>query len=112
MPSNRSGWVIWRMTYFSTQHWNETNAQEDGTIERSTQFPDDVNDWVLSGPHFFVATPSTRRPREGLQSIRLRQIDLTTIPADYLPRTNYVPACPPRRVPPPHAKGTVDERCG
>ena len=76
--------------------WHETNAQEDGTIERSTQFIDDVNDWVLSGPHFFVATPLYKTPREGCSHNQDYDVlDLTTIPADYLPRTNYVPACPP-----------------
>ncbi len=80
--------------YFSTQHWNETTAQEDGTIERDTQFIDDVEDWVLSGPHFFVATPLFKNPRDPCTSNKAYdEIDLTNIPADYLPRTNYVPAC-------------------
>jgi hypothetical protein len=82
--------------YFSTQHWNETTAQEDGTIERDTQFIDDVEDWVLSGPHFFVATPLYKNPRDPCTSNKAYdEIDLTNIPADYLPRTNYVPACSP-----------------
>jgi len=82
--------------YFSTQHWNETNAQEDGTIERDTQFIDDVKDWVLSGPHFFVATPFYKTPRKGCKNnLDYDEIDLTNIPADYLPRTNYAPACSP-----------------
>jgi hypothetical protein len=80
--------------YFSTQHWNETTAQEDGTIERDTQFIDDVRDWVLSGPHFFVATPFYKNPRDPCTSNKAYdEIDLTNISADYLPRTNYSPAC-------------------
>ncbi|MES3629213.1 MAG: hypothetical protein PPP56_03495, partial [Longimonas sp.] len=80
--------------YFSTQHWNETNAQEDGTIERDTQFIDDVDDWVLSGPHFFVGTPFYKTPRKGCKNnLDYDVLDLTELPADYLPRTNYVPAC-------------------
>jgi hypothetical protein len=80
--------------YFSTQHWNETTAQEDGTIERDTQFIDDVKDWVLSGPHFFVAAPFFKNPRDPCTSNKAYdEIDLANIPEDYLPRTNYVPAC-------------------
>jgi hypothetical protein len=80
--------------YFSTQHWNETTAQEEGTIERDTQFIDDVEDWVLSGPHFFVATPFYKNPRDPCTSNKAYdEIDLTNISGDYLPRTNYVPAC-------------------
>jgi hypothetical protein len=81
--------------YFSLEMWHETNAQEDGTIERDTQFIDQVNDWVLSGPHFFVATPYYKTPREGCKNnLDYDEIDLANIPPDYLPRTNYVPACP------------------
>jgi hypothetical protein len=80
--------------YFSLEMWHETNAQEDGTIERDTQFIDDVEDWVLSGPHFFVATPFYKTPREGCKNnLDYDVLDLTELPADYLPRTNYVPAC-------------------
>jgi len=81
--------------YFSTQHWNETNAQEDGTIKRDTQFIDDVEDWVLSGPHFFVATPFYKTPRPNCKNnLDYDELDLKTISENYLPRTNYVPACP------------------
>ncbi|MCS3665590.1 hypothetical protein GGP65_003234 [Salinibacter ruber] len=80
--------------YFSLEMWHQTTAQEDGTIEEDTQFIDDVEDLVLSGPHFFVATPFYKNPRDPCTSNKAYDaIDLTTIPADYLPRTNYVPAC-------------------
>ena len=46
------------------------------------------------GPHFFVGNPLGKTPR---RACRLNSdydcIDLTAIPDDYLPRTNYVPAC-------------------
>ena len=80
--------------YFSTQHWNETNAQEDGTIVRDTQFIDEVDSWVLSGPHFFIGTPFYKTPRPNCKNnLDYDELDLSNIPADYLPRTNYVPAC-------------------
>lgn len=82
--------------YFTTPStcWNEVNAQKDGTIKRLTQFPASVGQWVLSGPHFYVGTPFYKTPRaicteKGHYDI----LDLTTISDDYLPRTNYSPAC-------------------
>jgi len=82
--------------YFSTQHWNESNAQDDGTIRRETSFPADASQWVLSGPHFFVGNPFYNTPREVCSSNKAYDsIDLLTIPDDYLPRTNYLPDCSP-----------------
>ncbi|MFH4481274.1 Eco57I restriction-modification methylase domain-containing protein [Vibrio diabolicus] len=80
--------------YMSLEMWHETNAQKDGTIERTTQFPTSAKQWVLSGPHFFVGTPMYKTPRYPCKlNSDYDVLDLTTIPDDYLPRTNYVPAC-------------------
>jgi type I restriction-modification system DNA methylase subunit len=80
--------------YISLEMWHETNAQDDGTIERSTQFPESPEQWVLSGPHFFVGNPFYKTPRaECTQNSHYDVLDLTDLPADYLPRSNYVPAC-------------------
>ena len=84
--------------------WHETGAQKDGTIRRETRFPDTPEEWILSGPHFFVGNPLNKTPRQVCtEKAHYDCIDLTTIPEDYLPRTNYVPACDPeeyrRRVP-------------
>jgi len=80
--------------YFSTQHWNETTGQEDGTIRRDTRFPDRASEWILSGPHFFVGNPFNKTPRSTCtQNSHYDNLDLITLPDDYLPRTNYVPAC-------------------
>ncbi|MCS4181627.1 hypothetical protein GGQ07_003086 [Salinibacter ruber] len=80
--------------YFLTQHWNETAAQEDGTIKHETQFIEDPHDWILSGPHFFVATPFYKTPRANCKNnLDYDELDLTTLPENYLPRSNYVPAC-------------------
>ena len=46
-----------RGEYYSTVMFDETNAvKKDGTIKRQTQFPDSAEQWILSGPHFFVGT--------------------------------------------------------
>ncbi|KAB2928363.1 MAG: class I SAM-dependent DNA methyltransferase [Candidatus Contendobacter sp.] len=80
--------------YFSTVMFDETYTQRDGTIKRDTQFPATAAEWVLSGPHFFVSNPFYKTPRrECTQNSHYDVLDLTELPDDYLPRTNYVPAC-------------------
>lgn len=80
--------------YFFTEMWHETNAQRDGTIRREVRFPNGPEEWILSGPHMYVATPFSKTPNENCNSHRdYKDINLTEIPDDYLPRTNYVPAC-------------------
>ncbi len=80
--------------YVSTVMFDETNAQNDGTIRRETRFPRDASEWILSGPHFFVGNPLYKTPRaECTQSSHYDVLDLDLLPDDYLPRTNYVPAC-------------------
>src|SRR5690554_5462187 len=82
--------------YYSTQHWNEVNAQQDGTMRRETRFPESSDQWILSGPHFFVGSPFYKTPRTICTGNSHYDIlDLQTLPDDYLPRTNYVPACDP-----------------
>ncbi len=80
--------------YFSLEMWHETNAQNDGTIRRETRFPESADEWILSGPHFYVGNPLYKTPRElCTQNSHYDILDLTDLPDDYLPRTNYVPAC-------------------
>jgi len=90
--------------YFATECFHETNQQKDGTMRRETRFPQNAEGWIVSGPHFYVATPFNKTPNEGCRHNQdYSVLDLTTLPPDYLPRTNYVPACSPseyrRRVP-------------
>ena len=82
--------------YVSTEMWHETMQQKDGTITRrpSTDpgFAATPKDWVLSGPHFFLANPFNKTPRKVCTEKNHYDIlDLETIPDDYLPRTNYQP---------------------
>ena len=82
--------------YFSTVMFDETYAQRDGTIRRETGFPKDAGQWVLSGPHFFVGIPFYKSPRASCtKNSDYEPLDLTTLPDDYLPRTNYLPDCTP-----------------
>ncbi|MGK7875373.1 MAG: N-6 DNA methylase [Xenococcaceae cyanobacterium] len=81
--------------YFSSVCFDETNAQKrDGSIKRNTCFPESSQQWILSGPHFYVGNPLNKTPRKVCQSQNAYDvIDLTKISEDYLPRTNYIMAC-------------------
>ena len=77
-----------------TSHWHETMAQRDGTIRRETRFPNGPSELVLSGLHFFVGNPFNKTPRkECTQNSHYDVLNLSDLPDDYTPRTNYVPAC-------------------
>lgn len=81
---------------FSTEMWHETMQQHDGTITRRPASDDGFaaspEDLVLSGPHFYLATPFNKTPRRICTANgHYDVIDLETLPDDYLPRTNYRP---------------------
>ena len=81
-------------SYYSTPHWNETIAQEDGTIKRHTCFSSSKKEFILSGPHFYVGNPLYKTPRSTCtEKSHYDVINLNCIPIDYLPRTNYLPNC-------------------
>lgn len=78
--------------------WDESVACKDGIIRRSKPavFPDAPNGLILSGPHFFVGNPYYKSPRAlCINNKHYDPLDLVVLPADYLPRTNYVPFCSP-----------------
>jgi hypothetical protein len=72
--------------------WNETTDQVNGMIERRTAFRR-ADTMVLQGPLFHVANPIYKTPRSICHHNKAYDpVDLTTIPEDYVPRTNYGPA--------------------
>ncbi len=80
--------------YHTSEMWHETNDVITGTIKRDTGFPASAQEWILSGPHFNIATPFAKTPRAVCTANgHYDVIDLTELPGDYLPRTNYKPAC-------------------
>ena len=80
--------------FFATNMWSETGSQKDGTIKRATQFSVSAQRWILSGPHFFLGNLFYKTPNTGCKSHRdYTRLDLSSLPQDYAPRTNYVPAC-------------------
>jgi methylase of polypeptide subunit release factors len=82
--------------YIALEMWHETNAQKDGTIRRDTSFPAEPTELVLSGPHFYVGSPLYKTPRTiCTEKGHYDCLDLTTLPDNYLPRTNYRPDVSP-----------------
>lgn len=84
--------------YFTLEMWHETGAQKDGTIRRRSTieqgFVSDPPEFVLSGPHFFVGNPLSKTPRAVCtEKGHYDTLNLETLADDYLPRSNYLPAC-------------------
>src|SRR5690606_1522786 len=80
--------------YFTLEMWHETGAQKDGTIRRETGFVSRPEDFVLSGPHFYVGNPLSKTPKAICETHKAYDtLDLETLPDHYLPRSNYRPAC-------------------
>ncbi|WP_421794117.1 Eco57I restriction-modification methylase domain-containing protein [Hydrocarboniphaga effusa] len=90
--------------YHTLEMWHETGAQSDGTIRRETGFVRSPAEFVFSGPHFYVGNPLSKTPKRVCETHKAYDtLDLNNLPDDYLPRSNYRPACNPaeyaRRVP-------------
>jgi hypothetical protein len=80
--------------YSISDMWHETNDVKAGIIRRETTFSADHDECILSGPHIGVCNPRSKTPRAVCVTRNdYDPIDLTTIAADYLPRTNYRRAC-------------------
>lgn len=81
--------------YMATEMLHEANAQRDGMITRQQEpsfQPANADEWVASGPHFYVGNPFNKTPRTACTANgHYDAIDLETIPNDYLPRAVYRP---------------------
>ena len=94
--------------FTSTVMLDENQRQADGTItrnaDRSAPFAKTVDEWILSGPHFFVSTPFNKTPRATCAiNGHYDVLNLDTLSDNYLPRTNFLPttdsAAYDRRIP-------------
>ena len=76
-----------------SEGWHETSAVDKGIIRRETTTPNpDAYELIYSGPHFFVGNPFYKTPRSVCTlNSHYDTLDLLTLPADFVPRTNYVP---------------------
>ncbi|WP_338104028.1 class I SAM-dependent DNA methyltransferase [Streptomyces globisporus] len=74
-----------------SQGHNETHAKKSGLIRWSTSTPLDLTEVVLQGPHFATSTPFNKQPNIPCKTNRdWSTYDLTTLPVNSVPRTNYV----------------------
>ena len=81
--------------YLQDSMWHETGARktEHPVIRRKTDFYSRVEDLILTGPIIGLANPLAKCPnRNSSSNSDYEEIDLTLIPDDYLPRSNYTPA--------------------
>ena len=81
--------------YFGSEMFHESNGQRDGEIvriENPSFVPQSTNEWVISGPHFYVGTPLAKTAQTNCNTnSSFEEIDLTSISEDYLPRAVYRP---------------------
>lgn len=79
---------------FTTQFWNETNSQKDGTIEANVCFPEKITESIYSGAHIGILNPVMQTTRRNYcVNSDYDRVDLTDIPSDYMIRVKYAPAC-------------------
>ena len=70
----------------------ERDAQRDGVLRWDTGIAADWDGVVLQGPLFGVANPLAKQPNVPCKSNKdYESVDLTNIPDDFVPRTNYRP---------------------
>ncbi|MEU6142235.1 DNA methyltransferase [Streptomyces sp. NPDC047081] len=73
-----------------SQGYNETNGKKDGLISWQATQPATLSELVLQGPHFGIATPFSKHPKVPCRGNHdWTSYDLTDLPADVVPRTNY-----------------------
>lgn len=79
--------------YIHSECWHETNSQNNGVIERRTDFPS-IKDYevILSGPHISVANPLYKTPRENCTlNSDYDIIEPFKVDEDFVYRVNYFP---------------------
>ncbi|WP_351234623.1 class I SAM-dependent DNA methyltransferase [Streptomyces sp. NPDC002133] len=73
--------------------YHEKMGREDGFIRWESSAPEDFSEVVLQGPHFAVGTPFNKQPNIPCKSNKdYTTWDLTALPEDAVPHTNYVRA--------------------
>ena len=83
--------------YLQDRMWDETGDRKSDppVFRRETAFRKRTEDVILTGPIIGLANPIAKCPdRKSRNNNDYENIDLTLIPDDYLPRSNYTPALP------------------
>jgi hypothetical protein len=77
---------------FYTTMFDETKLQKNGYLIPNNKFTNDLYELIYSGPYFNLSNPLYQTPSNNYKSNSdYNIIDVTTIPSDYLPRTNLSP---------------------
>ena len=78
----------------TSECWNETSAQKDGTLEAKVDFPESSNTIIYSGAHVGILNPLFQTTRRNYRvNSDYDRVDLTLIPDNYLIRVKYAPSC-------------------
>ena len=81
--------------YIQDRLWDETGDRkaDPPVFRRGTAFRNKPEDLILTGPIIGLANPLAKSPNRHCRNHQdYEEIDLTLIPDDYLPRSNYTPA--------------------
>ncbi|MEU4712091.1 class I SAM-dependent DNA methyltransferase [Micromonospora purpureochromogenes] len=71
--------------------YDEANGKKDGLIRHQVGQVDSLDDLVIQGTHFGIATPFAKEPNDPLRSsVDWRPCDLGGMPARFIPRSTYV----------------------
>lgn len=75
---------------FISGGYHEKGAKDRGLIRWNTRTPDSMHEVILQGPHLHIANPLFKQPNEECRSKGdWSPHNLTTLPVDFVPRTNY-----------------------
>ncbi|MHA7291508.1 Eco57I restriction-modification methylase domain-containing protein [Arthrobacter sp. MDT3-24] len=70
--------------------WHETADRKKGLFDIDVSIPKDWSSVILQGPHFTVANPFSKQPREIVRSNNdWDDVDLEALSEDFLPRTYF-----------------------
>jgi hypothetical protein len=70
--------------------FTEGTSQRQGLINSESVRPQDINELVYLGPHFYVGNPLFKEPNENCKNNRdYSFLDYQIIPDDFIPRSNY-----------------------
>ncbi len=78
----------------TSECWNETGAQKDGTIEAKIDFPESLQTVIYSGAHVGILNPILQTTRSNYRvNSDYDRVDLMSIPENYMIRVKYAPSC-------------------
>mgnify|MGYP004462514233 FL=1 len=78
----------------TSECWNETGAQKDGTIEAKIDFPESFQTVIYSGAHVGILNPILQTTRSNYRvNSDYDRVDLMSTPENYMIRVKYAPSC-------------------